>query len=332
MTKLSGKTAIANSDLASTLEIHTVKPSGPSSWRTALSKIIPNYGPMTVHVSKSGNDTIAAIIPWMPFLTVAAAITYLETQTPSATNRGRVIYGAGNWTVDVTLKNYIDLDLGNATINASFTDNSTSTDCIIYGNATITKNGNWLTVQGDGSNIRVYADKTSGRVFIGHANANVYVRVRSGVASGDNIVNGSAGTIIFDGGEFSTTSQPAVLYGTGGNYVFKNAKILCDVEVVKCSAATSAITSVIVFLDCELKSTGSNTDCVTNNNTSGGGQSLVFKNCSFKTNGTGKCINSPTLSWTVYGTGRSAANKDLGANVTLIGGELNIDPVFNIYP
>lgn len=129
----------------------------------------------TAFVSKSGNDATALIErPNFPFLTIAGALAAMNTAKSAYYNTGvpgtwltpatsvdrlKIVVGPGLYKEGITLSNFIDFDLGNATLGSIFqyisiTDNSVAVDSIIYGVANIFGSVNTLNT---GSKLVVYA-------------------------------------------------------------------------------------------------------------------------------------------------------------------------------
>ena len=93
--KLSSRTNIADNAITDQLLLHLAKIGSPNtSWKGKIQQIVPNYGGTCLFVSDNGNDTIAAVAPYMPFATKAAARAYALTLSPSATNRIRINFPA----------------------------------------------------------------------------------------------------------------------------------------------------------------------------------------------------------------------------------------------
>src|SRR3990172_5431606 len=117
MATLPDRTQIANADIARTLQLHLVKLGVPdTSWKAAISQIVPGFGANFIYVSKDGNDAIAAVAPYMPFATFAAARTYLLTLSPTATNRPLLTALEGYWEEGIVLVNNVDYNLGNSVL------------------------------------------------------------------------------------------------------------------------------------------------------------------------------------------------------------------------
>lgn len=110
----------------------------------------------TVYVMKNGSDSTGLVERFdKPFLTIQAAINAADTYFTSRTNDNRVliIVESGNYDGQITLQNFIDLDLGNSTLTdingsdfgAIISDNGASftkatdldVNVFIFGSATI---------------------------------------------------------------------------------------------------------------------------------------------------------------------------------------------------
>jgi hypothetical protein len=125
-----------------------------TTFRTQLIELypVPYTVKNTVFVSKSGDDaTGIAERPDKAFLTLAAAITAANALTPSPTQRIKIEVAAGNYQSNATLAlpSWIDLDLGNATI-----------DCTVNGSPTLELLGTSV-VYGDGAAIINSANGTA---------------------------------------------------------------------------------------------------------------------------------------------------------------------------
>lgn len=81
----------------------------------------------TVYVQKSGNDSNDGLHPEYAKLTIGSAITYINTQTPSATNRFVIhVQDAGTYTEDLTLPAHVSLEAGDAVLEGQLTMNDDS--------------------------------------------------------------------------------------------------------------------------------------------------------------------------------------------------------------
>lgn len=325
--KLSDRTQIADADISLALLAHVAELGTPNlSYKTTLSKIIPYLGANVLFVSKSGNDTIAAAAPYMPFLTITAAITHGATLTPSSTSPVDIYILGGNWTEAVTLSNYINIHFLGARYNAQITDNSVAVNCVITSNNTLGNSSGNCLVALAASTITVLVNNLIGRVYLGNSSANVYVKPVVWTVNDDNHVNHGNGTFTCDGGRIIATGSQSNLLINGsaaGFCTFKNCVIISDQENV--TTQTGSTTTSVRFFNCRVKTAGSNKDNIKSTVNSGSNISVLIHNSSFYSNGSGVFITSSTLSLTLTCEGSNDANDTVSSLVAIQGNSLNIN-------
>lgn len=342
MSKLSSRTQIADADISENLILHLVKLGAPNtSWKGDLNQVIPNYGANVLHVSKDGNDDIAAVFPRYPFQTIAAmetyrAATFTGGNSPSATNRVLVIIPGGFWTEGIVLKDYTDFYLGNSVFQvssgslATIDDNNSAINSIIYGNATIKRvaggsNTNAVRLQNSDSNITIHANlisSSSSRSFYsqdvsggGTGVINIYSDItNTGSSEGVRIVSGTINVY----GNISCGSGGAFVNAGGTLNIYGN----CSGTSIGGSTGTGAGTTNVYGII--TASTGVGVNCTDSGNLTVHGDIIGFTfgmTCANTLSGIVRVVGG-RIQATDNGTPRNAISKETGTliidNCTLL--------------